>query len=58
MFKSQDNKLSENCVETFFCENDLLTPNDPKWPHLKNETISFVEGLKLYDVHESRDPAM
>ena len=31
----------------------------PKWPHLKkNETISFVEGLQLYDVHESRDPAM
>ena len=33
----------------------LMTPNDPIE---KNETISFVEGLQLYDVHESRDPAM
>ena len=27
-------------------------------PFKKNEAISFVEGLQLYDVHESRDPAM
>ena len=39
-------------------ENDLLTTNNPKWAHWKNDTMSFVEGLQPYDVHESRDPAM
>ena len=33
----------------------LITPNDPI---KKNDTMSFVEGLQPYDVHESRDPAM
>ena len=27
-------------------------------PLKKNDTMSFVEGLQPYDVHESRDPAM
>ena len=32
-----------------------VTPNDPK---SKFESISFVKGLKLVNIPESRDPAM
>ena len=44
--------------ESSFRENELLThvtPNDPK---SKLESISFVKGLKLVNIPESRKPAM
>ena len=41
-----------------FSENDLLTPVTPNDPKSKFESISFVKGLKLVNIPESRDPAM
>ena len=43
---------------SIFSKNELLTPvtlNDPK---SRFESISFVKGLKLVNIPESRDPAM
>ena len=43
---------------SIFSKNELLTPVTPNDPKSRFESISFVKGLKLVNIPESRDPAM
>ena len=38
---------------SFFSENDLLTPVTPNYPGQIFNVITFVEGVKLMHMHES-----
>ena len=43
---------------SIFSKNELLTPVTPNDPKSRFESISFVKGLKLVNIPESRNPAM